>query len=220
MTEAMSRHEIEDVLSSIRRLVSQDPQGKQQGHAPEKPPLTGKLVLTSELRIGPPAAGAQEKSHAPVDDTAIVPEPLDRTEQPDPTPSDSLLTRIKSAGNTRPDPAPTEPQDSAETGAPVTSLEDAALEATLSRLESMLAAGGAPQPAHNQPAAHQPAAEPPARAAQTESTDQLIDESILQQLVAQIVRQELQGELGEKITRSIRKLVRAEVARELALRQK
>ena len=215
MTEAMSRHEIEDVLSSIRRLVSQDPQGKQQGHAPEKPPLTGKLVLTSELRIGPPAAGAQEKSHAPVDETAIVPEPLDRTEQPDPAPSDSLLTRIKSAGNTRPDPAPTEPQDSAETGAPVTSLEDAALEATLSRLESMLAAGGAPQPAPDQPAA-----EPPAPAAQTESTDQLIDEFILQQLVAQIVRQELQGELGEKITRSIRKLVRAEVARELALRQK
>lgn len=213
MTEAMSRHEIEDVLSSIRRLVSQDPQGRQAGQATGKPPLTGKLVLTSELRVGQGSAGARTPS--PDDDTQVAAAPSDSPEQPDPAAPDSLLTRIKSAGSTRPGAAQTEPQDSAETEAPATSLEDAALEATLSRLESMLAAGGTPHPAPEQSAPEQPA-----RAAQAESTDQLIDESMLQQLVAQIVRQELQGELGEKITRSIRKLVRAEVARELALRQK
>jgi hypothetical protein len=88
------------------------------------------------------------------------------------------------------------------------SVEDATLEATLSRIEALLA--GNPLPSSE--------SEPPEDRTETEN-DTVIDETMLHQLVAHIVRQELQGELGEKITRNIRKLVRAEVARELALRK-
>lgn len=88
------------------------------------------------------------------------------------------------------------------------SVEDATLEATLSRIEALLAGNPLPTPEPAQPEER----------AETEN-DTVIDETMLHQLVAHIVRQELQGELGEKITRNIRKLVRAEVARELALRK-
>lgn len=91
-------------------------------------------------------------------------------------------------------------------------LEEAALEATLARLEAALS-GTATQPTPSQTAFGAKPAEDSAW------TEQVIDEAMLYQLVAQIVRQELQGELGEKITRNIRKLVRQEVARELQLRR-
>jgi hypothetical protein len=52
----MSKTEIEDVLSSIRRLVTEDDRPKQNPHAPS----AGILLLTQALRIGPaPAEVAQ-----------------------------------------------------------------------------------------------------------------------------------------------------------------
>ena len=97
------------------------------------------------------------------------------------------------------------------------SIEDASLEATLSRLEELLARSATPAVALDHPASV--AAPPQAEAEESATQDPVIDEQMLFQLVANTVRQELQGELGEKITRNIRKLVRAEVARELALRK-
>ncbi|TVS02031.1 MAG: hypothetical protein EA407_10605 [Rhodobacteraceae bacterium] len=98
------------------------------------------------------------------------------------------------------------------------SIEDASLEATLSRLETLLGDSATPmhEPAPETPP-EMPLSEPAAE--KTAERETVIDEGMLYQLVANIVRQELQGELGEKITRNIRKLVRAEVARELALRK-
>ena len=52
MTEAMSRREIEDILSSIRKLVTHDPARVAEAAAPR--PETGKLVLTSALRVDAP----------------------------------------------------------------------------------------------------------------------------------------------------------------------
>lgn len=52
MTEAMSRREIEDVLSSIRRLVSQEqPRPEQTAPSTNESAASGKLILTSELRV-------------------------------------------------------------------------------------------------------------------------------------------------------------------------
>ncbi|WP_300056161.1 hypothetical protein [uncultured Roseobacter sp.] len=51
-----------------------------------------------------------------------------------------------------------------------------------------------------------------------QSADQILDEAALRDLVAEIVRFELQGPLGERITRNIRKLVRREIHRALAAR--
>lgn len=242
MTEAMSRHEIEDVLTSIRKLVSQDANEKRarQEDAAPASPLADKLVLTSALRVDDGAMSSEGPATPP-------PEPAPENA---PSAMSSLLTRIQNAGAARAsgpaaravpdtDPVPashaTSVSEQASGAAParqrpeldmaapdtVQSLEDAALEATLSRLEEMFAA--APQTAARQHATPQPAAPEASTAregAQPEAAlDQVIDEKMLYQLVAQIVRQELQGELGEKITRNIRKLVRSEVARELALRK-
>ena len=86
MTEAMSRREIEDILSSIRKLVSHDPSSRPavasvaQPDNQSAPPL-GKLVLTSALRV--PSAGDTGP------DMAGAPEPAAPTE-----PAASLLSRI------------------------------------------------------------------------------------------------------------------------------
>ncbi len=59
MTQAMSRREIEDVLSSIKRLVSQDMQER-----PERHDLREKLILTSELRVDTASDLSPEKRAA------------------------------------------------------------------------------------------------------------------------------------------------------------
>ena len=53
MSDSMSKTEIEDVLSSIRRLVTEDHRPLQQPSSAS----SGKLVLTPALRIGPALSG-------------------------------------------------------------------------------------------------------------------------------------------------------------------
>lgn len=55
MSDALSRREIEDVLTSIRRLVSHE----------AARPSQGKLVLTPALRVAAPAAGAGQVEKRP-----------------------------------------------------------------------------------------------------------------------------------------------------------
>lgn len=199
MTEAMSRREIEDVLSSIRRIVTHEvnPAVPSEG-------LGDKLLLTSELRV-------DDGAPAPVGSDMAT------TDVQTPMPA-SLLARISTATqpvSARQNTAPHSQQepvlsaqlpDFAEMSGQA-SIEDSALEATLARLESVLANSVKPDTTDNQ-------------SRETAATDEeIIDEGVLHQIVSQIVRQELQGELGEKITRNIRKLVRAEVARELQMRK-
>ena len=193
MTEAMSRHEIEDVLSSIRRLVSHDDAAK-----PQEPEArgSGKLVLTSELRVdtaGTPTSKVAAAQSRP----AITP-----AGKPPPAP---LLTRITQAGQRSSDAQPSAfssppddvPQTPPEASPRPEGKSENGLEATLTQLEEALSVT------------------PPGKDSANET---LIDEDALAEIVAGLVRQELQGELGERITRNIRKLVRAEVARELQTR--
>ncbi len=212
MTEAMSRREIEDVLSSIRRIVSHDVPA--EGPPAPQPDLNDKLILTSALRVddaaaqkdGAPAPALSEGSDA---GEGALPMPATSVEERAVVPS--LLGRIATAGRTPPlvlDAAPAPEQGNPDPEDDLhASLEDRAMEATLARLEAVLANSV------------QPAKAKPASAGAAASEDEIIDEGVLYQLVAHIVRQELQGELGEKITRNIRKLVRSEVARELELRK-
>ena len=246
MTEAMSHREIEGVLSSVKRLVSQESQQR-----PPAEPRHEKLVLTSALRVLPDTApesaehtGEAQTSAAPEGDpvatSGIGDAPLPESQATDPAPAvetplpSSLIRRIAQAGAV-PGAAPGADRaahDAQETAfdafepAPPErqpedpqALEDSALEATLARLEAVLSGQPVP-PQAGAPSGHDDSAGPsaPAQPPRTE-TDQIIDEGMLYQLVAHIVRQELQGELGEKITRNIRKLVRQEVAREMQLRR-
>lgn len=56
MSDPMTNVEIEDVLSSIRRLVAQDP--------PSRPVSPGRLILTPALRVDEPAAGPEQEQAA------------------------------------------------------------------------------------------------------------------------------------------------------------
>lgn len=205
MTEAMSRHEIEDVLTSIRRLVSHEDRA-----APAAP--HGKLVLTSALRVDTPDTPAAtdappeqpvappQAQPTPKDDSAAARPLLAQPAFADAPARPPLLTRIAQAGQLSAMPQPAAAPTAEEPSNPLEeSLTDSALEATLSRLEEALSIT-------------------PKTAPGAVAEDTVIDESALAQIVARIVRQELQGELGERITRNIRKLVRAEVARELQMR--
>ena len=78
MTEAMSRRDIEDVLTSIKRLVSQDAQSRPASEtvAPAAA-RAGKLVLTPALRVTP-----EPDNPAPASPIAANDTPADLTEQP------------------------------------------------------------------------------------------------------------------------------------------
>lgn len=226
MSEAMSRRDIEDVLTSIKRLVSQEAQSRPEPE-PAAPARKGKLILTPALRVAPegesaaPATPIAANDPAPTEPLAPAP-PAEVPAAEAGTPASySLIRRISEAGAippAQPDPAPEGDAFDAFSGAEpdqaMEGLEDSALEATLARLEAALS--GKPVPPAESAEATAPAEFPDATAREGE---QIIDEGMLYQLVAHIVRQELQGELGEKITRNIRKLVRQEVARELQLRR-
>lgn len=217
MTEAMSRHEIEDVLSSIRRLVSHDDRAPVADPKPASG-MTGKLVLTSALRVddadapddvpattSPGDSSMSELSDAPTDSSAAENSAAQPAFSAAPGRT-SLVARIAQAGQQTPaDGAasialelPAQSPEAAPEGPLTQAVTESALEATLARLEQALSieAGEAEQPA----------------------IDAGDKNAALAKLVAEIVRTELQGELGERITRNIRKLVRAEVARELQMR--
>lgn len=244
MTEAMSRHEIEDVLSSIRRLVSHDDRAAQQSPAASEP---GKLVLTSALRVDvadddrsqatdqamtePPQNAASAKDTAKATETGTRAETGARNARSDMrvaqpefanAPSRApLLTRIAQAGHLSATPlAPPQSQPAAPLATEARPNDPASSEVltesvTDSALDATLARL---EQALSISRADNPQQAARAQGGSDHADDAVLDESALEQLVAQIVRQELQGELGERITRNIRKLVRAEVARELEMR--
>jgi len=242
MTEAMSRHEIEDVLSSIRRLVSHE--GHTATPAASGP---GKLVLTSALRVDAP------QRSTPTDMAAEGAAPRDATAQ------ETVPERRAPEGDTADNVPEAAPESGLSFGAELSHRDTAphilnsapVAQGRPSLLARIASAGqvsdtetGAVTASLQRSAAGQTPAAPPDPSLQGAVTDSaleatlarleealsitpppadgeadtIIDEDALTQIVAKIVRQELQGELGERITRNIRKLVRAEVARELQMR--
>jgi hypothetical protein len=220
MSEAMTNSEIEDVLSSIRRLVAQEVRPEPRKDAS---PAPERLVLTAELRVGQanltvaPTVSAKAQTVGPAEtDTAPV-STLDRVTD--------LMVVPTSDPQTQDAPS--------ETVLKPDATSHADLEAAITELESAL--GQAPP--MSRPAADAqgdtvsksstPMPDvPPATVASGNGTASdeprtddaniaLIDEDELQALVARLVRAELRGQLGERITQQVRKLVRAEIARAL-----
>lgn len=81
MSDPVTNADIEDVLSSIRRLVAQD--GEQDGATPPPPVASGRLVLTPALRVmdtAPPeevvSADAQDDDRPEVDASQDAPSDL------------------------------------------------------------------------------------------------------------------------------------------------
>jgi len=232
MSEVMSSVEIEDVLSSIRRLVSEDMRpGLRQVPAskPQDLPKTDdKLLLTPALRV------VQE--HAP-------PTPLPRLHlgaEPVAKLAASTLERAVATQSTEwesetGDPpliiaemewseegwvAPSQPvQSSAEVINLVTKHAEPVAPWAQVEPEVELVANPAPLAEPDRQWADRAEAEAVAELSVTEdvSSDISFDEAVLRELVRDLVLAELQGHLGERITRNIRKMVRAEIARAIAL---
>ncbi|WP_334194687.1 hypothetical protein [Pararhodobacter sp.] len=224
MSDAMTNREIEDVLTSIRRLVAQE-----GGRGAE----AGRLILTEAQRVN--AAPEDE----PAADEAQVAIPA-----PDFGKLEATIAELEAAFAT----SEFEGDNAADSEAPrasnVTELygrlsfahrgkevevANQAAPAELPGGEAPLAEVPAAEPA-SEPGAEiavEPAVEPAADvadylhaapnddAALTGEEDTVLDEETLRLLVAQIVREELKGQLGERITQQVRKLVRAEIAKAL-----
>lgn len=239
MSEPMSNVEIEDVLSSIRRLVSDDlrPQARplrsQPDAAPPAAPVADKLVLTPALRI---VSDAPAEPDLPAAQPEVAAEPVFHTvrglmaeeagfiavEDDEP---EAVLAR---------EMPPIEAYDDDGAAAPVDvpdSIPDEVFLAPESADAGRAAEAWEPPAAEAAPENWAEAAEAAVRAELEqdagqsafarfvdEPEDLAFDEAAMRELVRDIIREELQGTLGERITRNVRKLVRAEIARALAVR--
>lgn len=92
MSEPMSTHEIEDVLSSIRRLVSEDLRPASKPDAPA-PSAAAKLILTPALRVAdsPVRTLAAELPQQPGPEAELA---LERPPEPEDNPSDSDMQDV------------------------------------------------------------------------------------------------------------------------------
>ena len=219
MSDPVTKVEIEDVLSSIRRLVTEDIRTRQQT---QSAPAEGRLMLTPALRVAESAAESRPEPasrpaplrlHTPVAvpdsapaDAAPEHQPESPADQPDMARKlaeiESALARGSAASDTG-----AEAPASEEEGPAAFIRHASASKAPVAEEDSLLEADPAEEGPLSLGSAEAVRADAPPR-----DLSQL-DEEALRTLVAEIVRQELQGALGERITRNVRKLVRREIQR-------
>lgn len=227
MSERMSNADIDDVLSSIRRLVSDD---LRPGHAPApQPPVAParsaavpRLVLTPALRVSPdpaPVAPPPEARDTLADRLAELellmagqaPQFEDEIAPPATMPSGGLL-RDRAAAGGPPVLAEVEaadaPEQAAEPPAGAEERDEAPyVDADMATTVEPLTPGA------------EAADGKPAEAPESWAEPLLLqDEDVLRALIRDVLREELQGVMGERVTRNLRKLIRAEVARALTAR--
>lgn len=201
MSKSAKPREIEDVLSSIRRLVTEETEALTRPAAGR----VGRLVLTPALRVAPDGTGANGRG--PVD------------------------LSVAAATRARPLALPPSAAASQDADAgDLSSLEEriAELEAAVCASDEEWDADacqgtsvrGAMGPTACDGVA--PTGQPGIGArAGVDGADEtaILDEEMLRALVSDIVRQELQGALGDRvIARNVRKVVRREVSRALGPR--
>lgn len=244
MSDAMTNREIEDVLTSIRRLVAQE-----GGRGAE----VGRLILTAAQRVNTATAEAEEiEPAAGGDAAATLSEMIDEAHVSIPAPDFSKLeatiaeleAAVSASGDYEAEATPEGPRASNVTELygrlnfvhrapdPVTEAAAeavAAPEAEAPEAEAIAAeapaeadaGSGAEQAAYVGSAPHDLAPQDaqawgePGPDADEDEDDAVLDEETLRLLIAQIVRDELRGQLGERLTHLVRKLVRAEIAKAL-----
>lgn len=242
MSEAMSSVEIEDVLSSIRRLVSEDLRPGTRPAEAKKPVEAkkpdDKLLLTPAFRVVPAPVVVEpvepphrpapmprlhlgvEKSFATLERAVEDQDAEWESEVGDPAPlvvaldwSEVVRTPVQPAKPTYAPPVFAAEQQST----PSWAQEDAELSVELAEVQD--------HPIDEPDSIWADRAEAEALAElRAEEVDDFprdaeavtFDEEVLRNLVRDMIREELQGGLGERITRNVRKLVRAEIARALA----
>ncbi len=243
----MSTVEIEDVLSSIRRLVSEDLRIA-PAEAARKP--VPRLVLTQALRVDAPPAPARRPAMGlpvappvevdPQDEAEVQPELAARLaeleaildsqdqcfddeaeERLDLTFAVPRVAEAPFVGDVAPEPAVP------EAGATMFSWAEAAEPAApeggvtpmFAWIDATEAAGpeSGPASALSWTDAAAPLA-PPEPALPEPAGLSLLDEGVLRELIRDVLREELQGEVGERVTRNLRKMIRTEIGRALTAR--
>lgn len=244
MAGPLSSEEIEDVVSSVRRLVSNElsPRRVSRDLGSDRLLLTPSLRVVSELSPLAPLVLADTVAEAlPADPEPTVSEAVEAE-------ADDAVELIEAEWE---DEIWVEP-DVAALGEVALAAEEAEVLAISEDADPVLAApsdvldapwgedtatpgeaildDGRPDEGLADDAedhAHSPAlpphdrAEPrmPAEMIDADGTPlAVLDEAALQEIVRQMIREELQGDLGERITRNVRKLVRAEINRALIAR--
>ena len=214
MSDQRANVEIEDVLSSIRRLVSDNEWSAQPAPRPvdedvAEPDQTDhqpeKFVLTPALRVVEPAP-------APVNEAPKEASSMTELEQMIAELEQAVTKSEHQDWETEGDNV----EDLIDTPEPFPSLSSATIDDA-----DVLTAD-----LQGEPAAQDDdlvvASDDPDLSDLDEQIDEyldggaLIDEDKLRQMVTEIVRSELQGALGERITRNVRKLVRREIYRVLS----
>lgn len=223
MTNSVTNAGVEDVLSSVKRLVKEEVREESEfifiPTATARKP--GRLVLTESLRVGDASTPLPLKlvpGQGAAENTADAAKPM----------------RLQPSDIVQPSP---KPENAANSGkkdlAGSLSAKIEALEAAIARTEDQWEPDGESDDAYSgtptkavdwpQEAAEEDAEsvdEPPVMFTRSPeaaaSRPPQLDEAALSEMVAQIVRRELQGALGEGITRNIRKMVRREISKALA----
>ena len=215
MSEPGKQIEIEDVLSSIRRLLSQDNSAAAPARSVVRPvPLpapepvveaapepeveaASEKVRDADLLLLTPAQRIEPASEAPLVLEAPLVAPEDLGEEL--SRLESSLAQMQAAV--------------ADSGAELEPEEGDPFEADGNELADLVA--GAVEEALEQPFDEE---QSDSLFADEMAIASPIDEDVLRELVTEIIRQELQGALGERITRNVRKLVRREIQRVLVSR--
>jgi len=220
MSDPMSSVEIEDVLSSIRRLVSEDlrPSGRQvpsQPRRPAEPAAAEKLILTPSLRVVTDTESAtRSMDEATVRDLSEKLDVAEAMAAYDASDWCSVDWQGTEAEIIALHPQAAEPgwaqQDPGAGTGDSSWIDQAEADVIATLAETVTARTGALHLGWREDdAADDGRPSPPQEQAQ-------FDEEVLRELVRDIIHEELQGGLGERMTRNVRKLVRAEIARALA----
>jgi len=212
MSDTVTNAEIEDVLTSIRRLVSGDSKPAVKAkEAVSQPPSNAKLILTADFRVAneAPEAGGTPEDSVTFRHTDAEPEAGTKTDRVEKLASlESTIAELEAAISEQdeewePDGSGFEEDAEAVLTAPIQSVSEG--EKTAVDVEDAEIVEDEDIDADDDE-----------EDVLFSDDDLIIDKDILREMVGEIVRQELQGALGERITRNVRKLVRREINRILA----
>ncbi|KUJ82246.1 hypothetical protein [Ruegeria profundi] len=242
MTDKVVKTGIEDVLSSIKRLVSEDSRDAQSAFAPVGSRKPGRLVLTDALRVSETTPDANPKRENPepgykaedsvqpmllrTSDIIKYAEPAAEQQtkvEPEPDVSGGLSAKIEALeaaiAHTEDQWEPDGDSDDAYSGTTTNTLHWHAEDEFIVSDSSSLSDTASEEQKSETKATF--VRDPQAVAAEAPKVDvdqtaPELDNNALRELIAQVVREELQGVLGQRITRNVRKMVRREIFRVLA----
>lgn len=240
---------VEDVLSSVKRLVSEDGRKVSDTDAATAPRKPGRLVLTDALRVGDapkseplkldPKYSAEDSAKPMLLRACDIVQPGEAAnndgaeefcdEPPSENLSGSLSAKIEALeaaiARTEDQWEPDGDSDDAYSGTPSKALHwiPAATFEEENDEGVDTPSGEADESATFVRHGETPAAEPVEDASEDMIEDEIglsaSEEEALREMIAEVVRSELQGALGERITRNVRKMVRREINRALAAKE-